>query len=306
MTQIENLRRRVLKCRYGDEPPEGLKPPHPTLDRRPDVDETKSHQTAGYGHLQQTIQFMKHTPIESHLARAGRRADLRRRRDYAAPPTPGYHSDNLPNGFGADLVLEVRPSPDELLRRDIQHAIAGRPCAPVSPADIDRGTRQRISFKDGRVLINGSAVTGVGILGSRTIGTSVANVAVRKLNSRRTGPAIWRCLPQANFRVPPTKPLEGRAAIMRSPTGLGSAGSAASTSPVPTPAYTRRVGRRATWLALRVACSLCRNACARVAPPVLPAVLRTPFSPACIRPCCCYAWRSPRCVGALAGRRHRT
>jgi len=60
-------------------------------------------------------------------------------------------NDNVPSGFGGDLILELRPSPDELLRLALHDAIAERPYGPVSPADIDRATRRRIRFKDGRI-----------------------------------------------------------------------------------------------------------------------------------------------------------
>ncbi|MET4721140.1 hypothetical protein ABIF63_005246 [Bradyrhizobium japonicum] len=94
---------------------------------------------------------MHRTPIESRLARAGRRSDLRLLQDYARPPKPEPANDNLPSGYSADLRLEVRPSPDELLRLALQDAIVARPYGPVSLADIDRATRQRIRFKDGRI-----------------------------------------------------------------------------------------------------------------------------------------------------------
>ena len=94
---------------------------------------------------------MKRTPIESCLARASRRSDLRLLRDYARPPTPNRQTTTCLAAIAQDLILEVRPSPDELLRLALQDAIVARPYGPVSLADIDRATRQRIRFKDGRI-----------------------------------------------------------------------------------------------------------------------------------------------------------
>jgi len=95
---------------------------------------------------------MKRIPLETRLRRAGRHSDLRRLRDYAKPPTAVQPAnDNLPNGFGVDLILEIRPSPDDLLDLAVQDAIAERSYGPVSPADIDRATRRRIRFKDGSI-----------------------------------------------------------------------------------------------------------------------------------------------------------
>ncbi|MGY4358485.1 hypothetical protein ACVWZR_007610 [Bradyrhizobium sp. i1.3.1] len=170
---------------------------------------------------------MHRTPIESRLARAGRRSDLRLLQDYARPPKPEPANDNLPSGYSADLRLEVRPSPDELLRLALQDAIVARPYGPVSLADIDRATRQRIRFKDGRI---DQWLGGDGRWHSAEPHYRHERGKRPALRStcRKMPPATWHYPPQASFRAPPTKALGGPAAIMRSCSGSACAGSTAA------------------------------------------------------------------------------
>lgn len=71
----------------------------------------------------------RHTPLESRLARAGRRSDLRRLQDYAAPHAPSAWmpaNDNEVASTQIDRVVEIRPSPDEMVWLAAKDAIRAR------------------------------------------------------------------------------------------------------------------------------------------------------------------------------------
>lgn len=69
---------------------------------------------------------MHRTPLKSRLARASRRSDLRLLQDYAAPHSPSAWmpaSDNEVGNAQVDRIVEIRPSPDEVVRIAAKDAI---------------------------------------------------------------------------------------------------------------------------------------------------------------------------------------
>jgi hypothetical protein len=87
----------------------------------------------------------KHTPLESRLARAGRRSDLRLLQDYAAPNAPSAWmpaNDNEVGGTQVDRIVEIRPSPDEMVRLAAKDAIRARDgYGPIIAAELDAPMR---------------------------------------------------------------------------------------------------------------------------------------------------------------------
>jgi hypothetical protein len=90
----------------------------------------------------------KHTPLESRLARAGRRSDLRLLQDYAAPNAPSAWmpaNDNEVGGTQVDRIVEIRPSPDEMVRLAAKDAIRARDgYGPIIAAELDAPMRARL------------------------------------------------------------------------------------------------------------------------------------------------------------------
>lgn len=92
---------------------------------------------------------MKHTPLETRLARAGRRSDLRRLQDYASPPmaTSAWMpaNDNEVGSTQVDRIVEIRPSPDEMVCLAARDAIKARGgYGPITAAELDAPMRARL------------------------------------------------------------------------------------------------------------------------------------------------------------------
>ncbi|MGX0962353.1 hypothetical protein AB7M63_002802 [Bradyrhizobium japonicum] len=98
----------------------------------------------------------KHTPIESRLARAGRRSDLRMLQDYAAPHAHSAWmpaNDNEVGNTQVDRIVEIRPSPDEVVRIAAKDAILARDgYGPITPHELDAAVRRNLKVEGGRIL----------------------------------------------------------------------------------------------------------------------------------------------------------
>ncbi|MCP3400244.1 hypothetical protein [Bradyrhizobium sp. CCGB20] len=90
----------------------------------------------------------KHTPLETRLARAVRRSDLRRLQDYGAPHAASAWFAANENEVGStqvDRIVEIRPSPDEMVRLAVQDAIAARVgYGPITAREMDAPMRARL------------------------------------------------------------------------------------------------------------------------------------------------------------------
>lgn len=99
---------------------------------------------------------MKRIPLESRLARAGRRSDLRTLQDYAAPNAPSAWMPANDNEFGStqvDRIGEIRPSPDEVVRIAQKDAIRERGgYGPITPRELDDAARRNIRVEGGRIV----------------------------------------------------------------------------------------------------------------------------------------------------------
>jgi hypothetical protein len=95
-------------------------------------------------------------PIETRLARAGRRSDLRRLQDYAAPHTTSAWmpaNDNEVGSTQVDRIVEIWPSPDEMMRIAAKDAIKTRGIyGPITPTELDAAARRHIKVEGGRIL----------------------------------------------------------------------------------------------------------------------------------------------------------
>jgi hypothetical protein len=92
-------------------------------------------------------------PLALRLARAGRKADLERLIRYGTVTTvPTWHSanDNLPEVGERPLVeriVEIRPSPDEMVALAVQDAIKARVgYGPITAGEMDAPMRARLRF----------------------------------------------------------------------------------------------------------------------------------------------------------------
>lgn len=92
-------------------------------------------------------------PLAIRLARAGRKEDLKRLIKYGTVVTvPSWLSadGNLPEVEGKplpDRVVELRPSPDEMVRLAAKDAIsASEGYGPITPQDLDAPMRARLRF----------------------------------------------------------------------------------------------------------------------------------------------------------------
>lgn len=98
---------------------------------------------------------MKHTPLESRLARAGRRSDLRLLQHYAAPhaPTAWFAAnDNEVGSTQIDRIVEIRPSPREQVSIAVKDAIKARvDYGPITPQELDAAARRNIRIEGGQI-----------------------------------------------------------------------------------------------------------------------------------------------------------
>ncbi|WP_271595674.1 MULTISPECIES: hypothetical protein [unclassified Bradyrhizobium] len=89
--------------------------------------------------------------ILRRLARAGRRSDLR-----AAPLAPSAWfaaNDNEVGSTQVDRIVQIRPSPDEIVRIAVKGAIGIRGgYGPITPAELDAAARSYIKVENGRVV----------------------------------------------------------------------------------------------------------------------------------------------------------
>jgi hypothetical protein len=90
----------------------------------------------------------KQIPLERRLARAGRRSDLRLLQGYATPHAPSAWmpaNDNEVVSIQVDRIVEIRPSPDEMVRLAAKDAIRARDgYGPITAAELDVPMRARL------------------------------------------------------------------------------------------------------------------------------------------------------------------